>query len=81
MGWTRRRTEAELRNVPADVERGLWAPASAGPRRNPRPRASTSSRSGGSPAGAAELREATIADYTWQLCNHLLPFFHAHQLP
>ena len=32
-------------------------------------------------ARRGELREATIADYTWQLCNHLLPFFHAHRLP
>lgn len=28
-----------------------------------------------------ELRETTIADYAWQLCNHLLPFFHGHRLP
>ena len=29
----------------------------------------------------AELRPASIADYSWQLCNHLLPFFHRHRLP
>ncbi len=28
--------------------------------------------------GAA--REHTIADYTWQLTHHLLPFFHRHKL-
>ena len=28
-----------------------------------------------------ELRASSIADYTWQLCNHLLPFFHRHRLP
>jgi hypothetical protein len=32
-------------------------------------------------ARRGELREATIADYTWQLSNHLLPFFHRHRLP
>ena len=26
-------------------------------------------------------RSHTLADYTWQLCNHLLPFFHRHHLP
>jgi integrase len=28
-----------------------------------------------------ELRESTIADYSWQLSNHLLPFFTDHRLP
>jgi hypothetical protein len=32
-------------------------------------------------ARQGELGEATIADYAWQLSNHLLPFFHAHRLP
>jgi integrase len=31
-------------------------------------------------ARAGELRETTIADYTWQLSTHLLPFFHRHRL-
>ena len=32
-------------------------------------------------ARRASSRETTLADYTWQLCNHLLPFFHRHRLP
>jgi integrase len=32
-------------------------------------------------ARRGELRESTRADYTWQLSNHLLPFFHRHRLP
>ncbi len=32
-------------------------------------------------ARRAELSENTVLDYTWQLCNHLLPFFHRHRLP
>ncbi len=28
-----------------------------------------------------ELRASSIADYAWQLSNHLLPFFHRHRLP
>jgi integrase len=27
-----------------------------------------------------ELRGNTVLDYTWQICNHLLPFFHRHAL-
>jgi hypothetical protein len=27
-----------------------------------------------------ELRENTLLDYRWQICNHLLPFFHRHAL-
>ena len=32
-------------------------------------------------ARRSELRASSIADYTWQPSNHLLPFFHRHRLP
>ncbi len=80
-GWTRRKAEAELRHVLADVERGLWAP---GVNQGATALASPTFHEFASEwldARRAELREATLADYTWQLCNHLLPFFHGHRLP
>jgi integrase len=80
-GWTRAKAEAELRHVLADVERGLWIPD-----------VERTDHAVGSPgfhefasewleARRGELRESTLADYTWQLSNHLLPFFHRHRLP
>jgi hypothetical protein len=35
----------------------------------------------GSRLADSSWRESSIADYSWQLSNHLLPFFHAHRLP
>ena len=32
-------------------------------------------------ARSRELRETALADYSWQLTSHLLPFFHGHHLP
>jgi integrase len=79
-GWTRARAERELRHILADVERGIWvkplhAPAAGSP--DPGFHAFASQwledRRG-------ELRENTLLDYRWQICNHLLPFFHRHSL-
>jgi len=80
-GWTRQRAEAELRHVLADVERGLWAPGVGRAAEAPTTPTFHEFASSWLDARRGELREATIADYTWQLCNHLLPFFHAHRLP
>jgi integrase len=79
-GWTRERAERELRHVRADVERGIWVKPLATP--------ATGSSDPGFHAFASqwledrrgELRENTVLDYTWQICNHLLPFFQRHCL-
>ena len=79
-GWDRRRAEAELRHVLADVERGLWIP----PDQRPRELASGTGPTFHQFASEwledrrAELSENTILDYTWQLTHHLLPFFEDH---
>src|SRR3954452_20934869 len=79
-GWTRERAERELRHVLADVERGIWIkPVDAPVARRPDPGFHAfvtqwlEDRRG-------ELRPNTVTDYTWQICNHLLPFFHRHAL-
>jgi integrase len=80
-GWTRQRAEAELRYVLADVERGVWAPELARPAEGPATPTFHEFASEWLESRRAELRPASIADYSWQLCNHLLPFFHQHRLP
>jgi integrase len=80
-GWTRQKAEAELRHVLADVERGLWTPGVGRTAEAPKSPTFHEFASAWLEARRGELGEATIADYTWQLCNHLLPFFHAHRLP
>jgi integrase len=80
-GWTRQRAEAELRHVLADVERGLWAPGVGLVTEGPAAPTFHAFASEWLEARRPELRETSIADYTWQLCNHLLPFFHRHHLP
>jgi integrase len=80
-GWTRKRAETELRHVLADVERGLWAPGVAHVAEAPAAPTFHEFASEWLEARRSELKETTLADYTWQLCNHLLPFFHHHHLP
>jgi integrase len=80
-GWNRQRAEAELRYVLADVERGVWGPELARPAQAPTTPTFHEFASEWLESRRAELRPASIADYSWQLCNHLLPFFHRHRLP
>ena len=80
-GWTRQKAEVELRHVLADVERGLWAPGVAHAAEAPAAPTFHEFASEWLEARRGELKETTLADYTWQLCNHLLPFFHRHHLP
>src|SRR5688500_9768809 len=80
-GWTRRKAEVELRHVLADVERGLWAPGISQAAEAPAAPTFHEFASEWLEARRSELKETTLADYTWQLCNHLLPFFHRHRLP
>ena len=75
------KAEAELRHVLADVERGLWAPGVAHAAEAPAAPTFHEFASEWLEARRGELKETTLADYTWQLCNHLLPFFHRHHLP
>ncbi len=80
-GWTCAKAEAELRHVLADVERGLWIPDVGETAHAPASPGFHEFASEWLEARRGELRETTIADYTWQLSNHLLPFFHRHRLP
>jgi integrase len=67
--------------VLADVERGLWAPDVARAAEAPASPTFHEFASDWLHARRPELRESTLADYSWQLSNHLLPFFHRHRLP
>src|SRR4051794_5851777 len=79
-GWTRQKAEAELRYVLADVERGLWAPGTGVTAESPPSPTFHEFASEWLESRRVELRPNTLADYTWQLSNHLLPFFHRHLL-
>jgi Phage integrase, N-terminal SAM-like domain len=79
-GWSRERAERELRHVLADVERGIWVPAVEAPPIAPADPGFHAFASEWLAARRGELRDTTIADYSWQLSNHLLPFFHRHRL-
>src|SRR5215212_8855381 len=70
-GWTRKKAEGELRHVLADVERGLWAPGVASAAEAPAAPTFHEFASEWLEARRSELKETTLADYTWQLCNHL----------
>ena len=80
-GWTHAKAEMELQNVLADVRRGIWRP----PHPEPAPVAPADPSfhefaSEWFDARRGELRSSTIADYSWRLSNHLLPFFARHRL-
>jgi integrase len=81
-GWTRERAEAELRHVLADVERGIWQPSEPLPA--PQAPAETPTfhvfASEWLEGRKGEIRPRTVADYTWALSYHLLPFFKDHLL-
>ena len=80
-GWSRQKAEAELRHVLADVERGIWIPSAPGIARTPVTPTFHEFASEWLDARSRELCQTTLADYSWQLTSHLLPFFHAHHLP
>jgi integrase len=82
-GWDRRRAEEELSNVLADVRRGIWRP----------PQPAQANVELGSEISFHEfasewleevnqegLKPNTIAEYRWELCDHLLPAFAGHRL-
>jgi integrase len=81
-GWNRRRAEDELANVLADVRRGIWAPYEppAAPEPAPEPTFHEFASEWLDGLRHEGLSGATLQDYTWQLCNHMLPFFAKHRL-
>ena len=79
-GWSRPRAERELANILADVDRGIWVPTAPSAVAGPVDPGFHEFASEWIAARAGELRATTIADYTWQLSAHLLPFFHRHRL-
>jgi integrase len=79
-GWTRERAERELRHVLADVERGIWVRPVEAPVTGPSDPGFHAFASQWLEDRRGEIRPNTVADYTWQICNHLLPFFHRHRL-
>lgn len=80
-GWTRRRADDELVVVMAQVRRGAWRPPEPPPvvevKADPTFHEFASEWLA---ARRGELRPATVAEYTWSLSNHLLPFFAEHRL-
>jgi integrase len=75
-GWTRRKAEAELRHVLADVERGIWQPDSPAQDQAPTEEPTFHELASDWFDGVShELRERTRIDYRWRLSSHLLPHF------
>jgi len=80
-GWNRKRAEAELRHVLADVERGIWRPYE--PAQAPQVVEAPTFHEFASEwleNREAELRPKTVESYRWQLSGHLLPHFAAMHL-
>jgi integrase len=80
-GSNRSRAEEELRNVLADVRRGIWRPP--GPPLQVDVEADPTFHRFASEwfsAHRGEWAPNTALDYAWQLRNHLLPFFAGHRL-
>jgi len=72
-GWNRKRAEAELRHVIADVERGLWRPYE--PAKAPLVAEAPTFHEFASEwldGREAELRLKTVQSYRWLLSGHLL---------
>ena len=82
-GWTRPRAEQELANILADVRRGIWRPDEPEPVAAPRDVPTFHEYAsewferrkleGGRRMGG--LSAAGVADLSWRLTYHLLPFF------
>lgn len=75
-GWNRKRAEAELRHVLADVERGLWRPYE--PAKAPLVAEAPTFHEFASEwleGREPELRPKTVKSYRWLLSGHLLAHF------
>ena len=80
-GWDRRRAEAELENVLADVRRGIWTPPapSVVQERQEEPTFHVLA-SEWVERRRHEVDDRTVEHWKWALSSHLLPFF-ADSLP
>jgi integrase len=83
-GWTQERAEEALRHVLADVERGIWRPPEPAPeppdlevRQDP---TFLEFASDWYRANEGTWQPSTRLDYSWQLTDHLLPYFARHRL-
>jgi DNA-binding CsgD family transcriptional regulator len=81
-GWTKKRAEAELRNVLARIDAGIWRPPDhrAEAKESPLAPRFHVFASEWFNARVPELAPKTHIDYRWRLSNHLLPFFHAKRV-
>lgn len=82
-GWTEESANQELQNVLADVRRGIWqpdSPATAPVEVEDEVPTFHMFSSTWLDARKDELAPNTVLDYTWQLTDHLLPFFADHRL-
>jgi integrase len=82
-GWTRAKAEDEMANVLADVRRGTWKPVEEAQPMPPgieQPSFHEFASEWFEGMRLEGLRPNTLADYGWQLSNHLLPFFAEHRL-
>jgi integrase len=81
-GWSRDRAQQALRHTLADVERGIWRPPDRQAPAAPELPADPTLHEFASQwyrANEGAWRPKT-RDYSWQLTNHLLPFFAGHRL-
>lgn len=82
-GWTRKRADAELTVMLAQVELGTWQPAQSAPTAAPTPVIVPTFHEFASEWFAQHARgwePHTAKTYKGLLANHLLPFFHEHTL-
>lgn len=81
-GWTQPKAEDALANVLADVRRGIWTPYEPQEAKEPvsEPTFHEFASEWLDELKHEGLAEATLQDYAWQLCSHMLPFFARHRL-
>lgn len=79
-GMTARRADEELQAIVSDVRRGRWLPERGDEQRRPLQATQTFHELASRWLEDREhdLSPSGHADYSWQLQNHLLPFFHEH---
>lgn len=87
-GWTRRRAEAELQNIQADIRRGIWTPPRPARARTVKPIAAPDAKTVTFHEFASrwlagrrnEISPRTYEMYKLALTHHLLPYFAHHGL-